>query len=173
MTRCHLHSSPPLRIVTPSVSIDPGEPRFEDAQWIVSGDANVARLLDIPMSTNPSLDDVWNASFYFLLHPQWHKPRPTILESRIEGLLDRNHSKPRCLFELPGLLYAIGNYREQKCLPVHRPEPEKEWGDDIRVADTLVSPPGVNRPLGRCREEIQPSSVAQQPKKALEIYQRL
>ena len=77
-----------------SVNLLPGEPGFDESQWIVSEDANVERLLDVFTSINADSKDVWDACDKFMDHLCWHKPRLVIFGSKIEALADSHPSKP-------------------------------------------------------------------------------
>ncbi|KAF9641987.1 hypothetical protein BDM02DRAFT_3273625 [Thelephora ganbajun] len=45
-----------------TVEVNPGEPGFEEARWIISEDVNVEHLLDVFTSVDASSDDVWLTS---------------------------------------------------------------------------------------------------------------
>ena len=69
-----------------SVDLDPDEPGFGEAQWIKSEDMNVEHLLNVFASIDINASDVWDACFHFMDHLHWHKPRQSVLGSKIEGL---------------------------------------------------------------------------------------
>ena len=149
-----------------SVNVSPGKPGFEEARWIVSEDVNVEYLLDVFTSIDQTNDNVWDACFHFLLHLRWHKPRQTILGSKIEALADDHHFKPKCLAELSRLFGLVGNDAEDKRLLHYILELERERGDDFRIAQTLRRLSGVNRFLGFSEEGVR------QAREALEIFER-
>ena len=150
-----------------SVLVRPGEPGFEEAQWIKLEDVNVEYLLDTLTSINPDSVDVWNACHHFMQHLYWHNRRLVTLGPKIERLPDDHPSKPSCLTRLSLLFDAVGNYVERKRLLVHTLELWRERGSDLQVADTLVLISGANRMLQLHEEGIQ------QVKEASEIYGRL
>ena len=149
-----------------SVVVDPGQPGFEDARWIVSEDVNVEYLLDVFTSIDANSVDVWKTCVRFMEHLSWHKRRLVGLGPKIESLSDDHHFKPECLFRLSLLFNAIGNHAEHKRLLVNALELWRKRGDDLHVAKTLRSISDVNTKLGIHNEGIQ------QLKEALEIYER-
>jgi tetratricopeptide (TPR) repeat protein len=149
-----------------SVDVSPGKPGFEEARWVVLEDVNVEYLLDAFTSIDQTKVDNWYACRHFMEHLYWHKPRQTILGSKIEALADDHHFKPTCLFELSRLLVRVGNRTEAKRLLNHTLELERRRGNDARVAQTLRSLSNVNRFLELHKEGIQ------QAKEALEILER-
>ena len=150
-----------------SVILDPRTPGFSEARWIRSEDANVEYLLDVFLSVDVNSVDVWSACIQFLRHLIWHKPRETMLRSKIEGLPDDHHSKPICLFELSRLFNLIGNHTERKRLLTRTLTLTKERGDEGLVAQTLRDLSDASRWLGLYEEGIQ------QATEASEIYERL
>ena len=150
-----------------SIHIDPIEPGFEEARWIVSEDVNVEHLLDVFTSTDTDSDDIWDACAYFMDHLYWHKPRLVVLGPKLEGLPDSHPSKPQCLFMLALLISPVGNHVESKRLLGHALGLWREQGDDIWVAQTLTLLSDTNRRLAFYEEGIS------QAKEALEIYERL
>ena len=149
-----------------SVDIGPHKPGFGEARWILTEDANVEHLLDVFTSIGPGGEAGWNPCFYFMRHLYWHRPRQTVLGSKIEALPDDHHYKPKCLFELSRLFGRIGNYTEQKRLLTHTLELWRQRGDEFQVAESLRFLSGVNRLLGAHEEGIR------QAKEALKIYER-
>ena len=149
-----------------SVKLDPGRPGFEDSRWIVSEDVNVEHLLDVFISLDANSDNVWSACVNFLEHLYWHKPRQTVLGSKIEKLPDNHPFKRKCLFHLARLFESVGNHSEQKRLFSHTLRLERECGDYQQVALTLRNLSDANLTLGLYEEGIQ------QIKEALEIYER-
>jgi tetratricopeptide (TPR) repeat protein len=150
-----------------AVDIYPGKPGFEEARWIVLEDVNVEHLLDVFSSIDQTRGDIWDACSRFFEHLQWHKPRQTILGSKIETLADDHHSKPKCLFKLSRLFRWFGNHTKAKQLLTRILELERQRGDDAQVAQTLACLSEVNRLLGLHGEGIR------QAKGALEIFERI
>jgi tetratricopeptide (TPR) repeat protein len=150
-----------------SVNVDPEKPGFREARWVVSEDVNVEHLLDVFTSVNTNTEGIWDACYNFIKHLHWHKPRRTMLGTKIEALADDHPSKPKCLFELSQLMREIGNYVEQKRLLTHTLELQRRQGSEARVAVTLRCLSDVNRLLHLHEEGIQ------QAKEALEISERL
>ena len=150
-----------------SVSVDPSEPGFEEARWIVSEDANVEHLLDVFLSTDTESDVIWDACAHFFEHLYWHSNRRTLLAPKIEGLPDGHRSKPRCLTELSRLSQSVGNFMEQKRLLVHSLKLERERGNDFEVGRILRRLSGANKELGLYKEGTQ------QGEEAVRIYERL
>ena len=150
-----------------SVTVDPEHPGFEEARWITSEDVNVEHLLDVFISIDANSAAVWDACESFMRHLYWHKARPVVLGSKIEGLPDDHPSKPRCLFRLSGLFGVLVNCVEQKRLLVYTLKLYRERGDDFRVAETLRFISDADNMLGVHKEGIE------RAKEALEIYKRL
>ena len=147
--------------------LQPDQPGFRESRWITSEDANVEHLLNFFTSSNQVPGNIWDACGDFMRHLYWHKPRSTVLRSKIEGLSDGHRSKPQYLFWLSSLLGSLGNYVDEKRLLTHTLELEREQGDSDRVAHTLRELANTNRKLGLFEEGIR------QSKEALEIYERL
>ena len=150
-----------------SVVIDPNMPEFGESGWIVSEDINIEHLLDVSTSIDPDVDGIWGVCVDFMAHLYWHKPRETVLGSKIEDLPDNHPSKPECLFWLSRLFESVGNRTEQKRLLAHTLGLERERGNGFQVALTLGLLSDANRALGLYEEGIK------QAKEALEIYERL
>jgi tetratricopeptide (TPR) repeat protein len=150
-----------------SVDLDPDTPGFGEAQWIVSEDVNVEHLLEVFTSTDKGTDEAWGVCYYFLQHLHFHKPRHTVLASKIEALPDDHHYKLICMFGLSELFQRIGNRAEQKRLLTHTLELERQRGNDFRVAQTLRFLSDANRLLDLYEEGIQ------QTKEASEIFERI
>ena len=150
-----------------SVDPTPGEPGHKEARWIILEDVNAEHLLDVFLSAHVDALDVWNACSYFLHHLSWHKPRQTVLGSKIEGLPDSHTSKTECLRALSKLFGFVGNSAERKRLLIHTLTLERERGDDFDVAVTLQDLSEANRLLRLHREGIQ------QAEEALETFKRL
>ena len=150
-----------------SVDLNPKRPGFEEAQWIVLEDVNVEHLLDVFISANQNKGHIWTFCFHFIQHLVWHKPRQTILGSKVEALTDGHPSKPKCLTWLSFLFQQVGNHLEQKRLLVYTLELGRLWGDDCRVAEALQNLCSVNRVLNFYEEGIR------QGKEALGIHERI
>ena len=149
-----------------SIVLSPDIPEFEEARWIVLEDVNVEHLLDVFTSIDPNEDDIWEVCYHFMQHLTWHKPRQTVLRSRVEALPDDHRSKAKCLSELSRLFGQLGNYTEQKRLLTHTLELERQRGDSSDVGCTLRRLADVNRLLQFYEEGIG------QAKEALEIFTR-
>ena len=147
--------------------LEPDKPQFRESQWITSEDANVEHLLNTFASLDEYSDDIWDACANFMTHLYWHKPRSTVLKSKIEGLSDDHHSKPRCLFWLSRTFRSLGNHLQQKRLLTRALELERGRGNDDGVARTLWELADADRMLGLYEEGIERS------KEALGIYERL
>ena len=150
-----------------SVDLDPDKPGYNETQWIISEDANVEYLLDVFTTTNANSDDVWDACAKFMAHLYYHKPRLTLLATKIEGLPDSHCHKPRCLIGLAATLGSTGNLTDNKRLLSYALKLEREQGSDIWVARILQCLCDANRHMGLHDEGIQ------QAREGLEIYERL
>ena len=150
-----------------SVELYPGEPSFEESQWITSEDVNVEHLLDIFTSIDPDSEDVWVACIDFMDHLCWHKPRHVVLGSKVESLSDSHPFKPGCLFFLARLFAEVGNWTEQKRILIQSLVIWRERADDYRVAETLISLADMNRQVDLQEEGIR------QAREALDIFGRL
>ena len=150
-----------------SVHLDPDRPGFGEAQWIRSVDVNVEHLLNVFIPFDDGTGDIWDACLHFMQHLYWHKPRETMLRSKIEGLPDDHRSKPDCLFELSRLFQSIGNRAEQKRLLLDILGLKREEGSDRQVAQLLGWLSTANRLLGLYEEGIR------QADEALKILERL
>jgi tetratricopeptide (TPR) repeat protein len=150
-----------------SVDVHPDKPGFGEARWIVPEDVNVEHLFDVFTSIDPNAGDSWDACHYFMEHLFWHKPRQTMLGSKIEALADDHPSKPKCLFELSRLFGRVGNYTEQKRLLTHTLELERRRGSGAQVAITLRCLSDANRLLHLYKEGIR------QAVEALECLERI
>ena len=149
-----------------SVIVNPGQPHFEEARWIMSEDVNTEYLLDIFTSLDTDTAAVWDACAFFMRHLRWHKPRLVMLGSKVERLADDHPSKPECSFWLSQLFYSVGNYAECKRLLVCTLELRRKQGEGLPVAGTLRFISATNRLLGLREEGIQ------RAEEALEIYKR-
>jgi len=150
-----------------SVAFDPGKPGFEEARWIVSEDVNVEHLLNIFTSIDANSDDAWDACANFVDHLAWHKPRLTVLGSKIEGLADGHSSKPLCLFRLSQSFEVVGNHVERKRLLTHTLKLERERENDYWVAMALRELSKTDNQMGLYEEGIELA------KEAMEIFERL
>jgi len=147
-----------------SVDFDPEKPNHEESRWITSEDVNVEHLLDVFTSIDANLENVWDASIYFMDHLSRHKPRLIMLGPRIEALPDDHPSKAPCLWNLSWLLHSVGNFAECKRILTQTLKLRKEQED---VAITLSYLSDANRMMGLYKEGIL------QAKEALEIFERL
>jgi hypothetical protein len=59
---------------------------------------NAEHLLDVFTSVDAVPDDIWNVCANFMGHLHWHKPRLVVLGPKLEGILDNQPFKPKCLF---------------------------------------------------------------------------
>ena len=150
-----------------SVIPNPNESNFGETRWITSEDVNVEHLLDVFTTIDADSDDIWEACAGFIAHLRWHKARPTILQSKIEGLPDKHPSKPECLVQLSQLFHLTGYFVECKRLLSHSLTVNREHGSDLRIAGTLTHLSRVNQVMGLHKEAIQEAEGA------LEIYKRL
>jgi tetratricopeptide (TPR) repeat protein len=150
-----------------SVDADPDSPKSGEGRWVVSEDLNIEHLLNIFTSIDPNTGDTWDACYHFMIHLYWHKPRQTILGSKIEALMDDHPSKPKCLSQLAQLFGRVGNFTEQKRLTIHTLELERQWGNDSQVAATLRRLSDASRLLFLDEEGIR------QLEEALEIAERI
>ena len=150
-----------------SVHLDPGQPGFEEAQWIRSEDVNVEHLLDVFTTIDVDSAEVWTGCANFINHLYWHKRRLIGLGLKIEGLPDNHPSKPQCLFDLSQLLGSVGKSGERKRLVTHTVKIWRERGNNAKVAEALKFLSGANRQLGQYEEGIQ------QVKEALGLYEQL
>ena len=137
-----------------SIKVEPGKPGFEEARWVASEDVNVEHLLDVFTLINADRDDIWDVCCHFMEHLQWHKPRKSILRSKIEALPDDHLSKPKCLSGLSMLFGEVGNQAERKRLLTHALELARRSGNDQQVAETLQRLSDANRLLGLHEEGI-------------------
>ena len=146
--------------------LEPDQPGFTESRWIKSEDVNVEHLLNVfaTFHTDPG---VWDACANFMAHLRRHKPRSTVLGSRVEGLSDDHYSKPQCMFRLSLLFGSLGNHVGKKPLLTRALVLERRQGDGGRVSRTLMELAEVNTMLGLHTEGIQRS------REALVICERL
>ena len=147
-----------------SVDVDPNEPSFGEAEWIKLEDVNVEHLLYVFTSIDADVGDALDACAHFMEHLYWHKPRQTMLGSKIEGLPDCHPSKAKCLFELSKSFEALGHYAEERRLLSQVLRLERKQGNDCRVAQTLRWLTVANRMLGLYEEGME------QAEEAMRIY---
>ena len=150
-----------------SVGIYPGKPGFEETRWITSEDTNIEHLLDVFTAIDGNSRNVWDVCSYFMEHLRWHKRRPVVLGSKIEGLSDNHPSKLRCSYELSMLFRADGRFVECKSLLTHTLNHCRQPGDHFGVVRALRSLSNANRPLSFHEEGIQ------QGKEVLKICEEL
>ena len=150
-----------------SVDVHPDKPGFKEAQWVLSEDVNVEHLLDVFTSLDPDVDDNWNTCYHFMEHLFWHKPRQTVLGTKIESLPDDHNSKPKCLYWLSRLFRGVWNHTERKRLLIHSLELERRRGDESSIAKTLTELAAANRLLDLPEEGIRHAE------EALAISQRI
>ena len=150
-----------------SADVNPGMPGFEEARWILSEDVNVEHLLDVFTSIDPEMGDIWDACYHFMEHLCWHKPRETMLRSKIEAIPDTHDYKSRCLAELSRLFWQIGNNAERKRILTYSLQLQRRQGDGFWAAYTLQQLSDVNRNLNLYEEGIG------QAKEALGFFERI
>jgi tetratricopeptide (TPR) repeat protein len=150
-----------------SVGVHPENPGFKEARWILLEDVNVEHLLDVFTPPGQTWRDIWDVCCYFVEHLVWHKPRQTILGSKIEALADDHPSKPKYLSRLSWLFDQVGNRVEQKRLLTLTLELQRRRGDDAGIADALRELSNANRLLHLIEEGID------QAREALAIYERI
>jgi len=162
-----LHTTKECYFTRLSIHVDPRNPGFEEAQWIISEDVNVEHLLDVFTTIDGNSVDIWDTCADFMRHIYWHKPRLVVLGPKVEGLPDDHPSKAQCLVRLSLLFDMVGNNVERKRLLIHSLKLWREEGNDARVARTLRTLSGANRMLGLYKEGIE------QVEEALGIYKQL
>ena len=150
-----------------SVVVYPGEPGFDESQWILSEDVNVERLLDVFTSIDADSEDVWDACDNFMKHLRWHKPRLVIFGPKIEALPDSHPSKLLCLSSLAALFAKVGNWAERKRILIQSLGLWRKGRDDCHIAVTLINLSDANRMLDFLEEAIR------QAREALDIFGRL
>ena len=148
-------------------NLDPNKPGFEEGRWIKLEDVNVEHLLDVFIPIDTDTDRVWDVCSHFMRHLYWHKPRQTVLRTRIESLPDGHHSKSGYLTELSRLLDSVGNHVERKRILSHALRLGREQGNDHQVSLILWWLSDASRMLGLYEEGIQ------QAREALGICERL
>ena len=98
------------------------------SRWIVLEDVNVEHLLDALTSVDVNSHEAWEACANFTNHIYLHKPQPTVLRQKMEGLPDNHLSKLGCLVELTKLFHSVGNHVERKRLLNHVLELQRGGG---------------------------------------------
>jgi len=162
-----LYSTKEFYFTRLSVDINPDQPGFQEARWIISEDVNVEHLLDVFTTIDATSAGVWDSCSQFLRHLHWHKPRLVMLGPKIEALADDHPSKLGCLFDLSVLLQAVGNYTEPKRLLTRALELSQEQGDEQGLALILRQLSNLHCWMDLFEEGIP------QAKEASEIYERL
>ena len=147
--------------------IIPGQPGFEEAQWITSEDINVEHLFDVFTTIDANSESVWDACTDFMAQLYWHKPRLVALGSKIETLPDNHPSKALCLSYLSRLFDSVGNFVEYKRLVSHSLKLWRERGNGFQVAQTLRILSDANREMGLHEEGIR------QAEEASDIFEQL
>lgn len=132
----------------------------------MSENVNVEHLLDVFTSVDMNAFHAWDTCIHFLKHLCWHKPRETVLGSKIEDLPDKHRSKPSWLYELSKLFELLGKDTGRKRLLTHTLTLYIERGDGTQIARTLRELSDANRWLGLYMEGIK------QLEEALEIWGR-
>ena len=150
-----------------SVHVDPDEPGFGEAVWIVSEDVNVEHLFDTFTSIDPEADGIWDVCDHFMRHMYWYKPRQMVLGSKVEALPDEHECKPKCLLGLSQLFQKVGNGAERKRLLTRALELQRQREEDSLVVVILKHLSDANRLLDLYEEGIR------QAKEALEISERI
>ena len=150
-----------------SGDIRPGEPGFEEAQWIILEDVNVEHLLDALTTIDRTSKMVWDACSRFMAQLYWHKLRLVTLGPKIEALPDDYPSKAQYLFDLSQLWDSVGNRVKKKQLLNCALELWREQGDDFNAARTLTSLSNANAEMGLHEEGIE------QAEEASRVFERL
>ena len=97
-------------------------------------------------------------------HLHWHKPRQTVLGSKIEGLPEDHPSKAKYLLKLSQVFQTLGNFSEQRRLLSQVLPLERMQGNKQRIAETLMRLSDASRMLGLHTEGIR------QAEEAIRIY---
>ena len=117
--------------------LNPNEPNFGESRWIISEDVNVEHLLNVLISIDVNLENIWRTCANFLDHLDWHKPRLTTLGPKIEALPDDHPDKPECLFAISRLFNAVGNLLEGKRFLTVLLKLSRDQGNFPSIARTL------------------------------------
>ena len=151
-----------------SGDVDPDKPGYEEARWVTSEDVNIEHLLNVFTAIDTNSVGVWDACAHFMEHLYWHKTRPVVLGSKVEGLPDDHPSKPAGLFQLSRLFGSVGNFVESKRLIDHTLEFQREREGSLEdIARTMVFSAMTSWNLGLHKEGIPLA------REALGIYERL
>jgi len=150
-----------------SVRAKPGTHGLEETRWIVTEDVNIEHLLGVFTSVNANTQSVWNACAHFLWLLHRHRPRLTMLGSKIEALQDDHPYKPPCLVQLALVLESLGNYSESRRLLACALKLWRDWGDDGMVAHMLELLAYVSL------QSNLPTEGIPQAKEASEMYENL
>jgi hypothetical protein len=89
----------------------------------------------------------------FIEHLCWHKKRPALLNSKIEGLPDGHRSKPRGLLQLSRPPSPVGNFVGKRLL-THALKIKRKGGSDPWVTRVLIYLSDANRLLDSFEEGI-------------------
>ena len=150
-----------------SVDVEPDNPGFAEARWIVLEDVNVEHLLDVFTAIDGTGGNSWGVCAHFIRHLYWHKPRLVTLGRKIDALADDHPSKLECLFYLSLLFQTLGNHVEPERLLTHALKLSREQGDNHHLAKILMELSSVHSRTGFYKEGIQ------EVKEASEIFVRL
>ena len=161
-----LLSSPPLcttkdcyfaRLLVP---LDPNNPSFGESRWIISEDVNIEHLLNVLISIDANMENVWCTCVNFLGYLCLHKPRLTTLGPKIEALPDDHPEKRDCLFVISRLVGVVGNRLESKRLLTVLLKLSRDQGDLLSIAQTLSTLSETNGLLGLREEGIREAREA-------------
>jgi tetratricopeptide (TPR) repeat protein len=147
-----------------SAKREPFMPGSKETEWITSEDANVEHLFDVLTSVDTNSDHLWGACVNFLNLLYWHKPRQTVLGSKINQLPDDNNFKSKCLLWVSKSFESLGNRERQKQLLEHALKLESERGNEDGVAFILAE---LSRAVGTGSEGIR------RAKESLGIFERI
>ena len=147
--------------------LNPNEPSFGESRWIISEDVNVEHLLNVFISIDANLENIWRVCASFLDHLEWHKQRLTTLGPKIEALPDDHPDKPDCLLAIARLVGATGNLLERKRLLILLLKLSQIHGNLLWIAQTLTDLSETNGSLDLSEEGIR------EAREASEILERL
>ena len=150
-----------------SVPLNPNKPSFRESRWIISEDVNVEHLLNVFISIDANLENIWRTCANFLEYLYWHKQRLTTLGPKIEALPDDNPDKWGCLFAISRLVKAVGNLLEGKRFLTVLLKLSRDQGNLLSIAQTLSILSETNGSLGLREEGIR------EAREASEILERL
>ena len=150
------------------VPLNPNDPSFvQKSRWIISEDVNVEHLLNVFISIDVTLENIWLTCASFLRYLCWHKRRLTTLGPKIEALPDVHPDKRSCLFVLSRLFGLVGNHLECKRLLTVLLKLSRDQGDLLSIAQTLTALSETNLSLSLREEGIR------EAREASEILERL